>query len=626
MKRLIYILFLLPCCEVWAQQHFQDTLVLEEINVYGASVSKYLAGSKVEKVGLNGSTLNDAIAGSHAIYFKNYGNGQLSTISFRGTSASHTSVLWNGIPVNSPTLGQTDFSLWPSFLLDEVSVQYGNAGARYGSGAIGGTVLLESAQPELTNQIALEQQVGSFGHFLTGVKTVYGSDQLIAQTKLTYKNLDNDFSYQLKGTDQTQTQQNAAVRQYGVAQDVFFKPTVGKTIAVNVLGTLNNRQIQPTIYNNNSSDQIEDQNLRTAVSYNNVLSELNPDFTLAYIFNDQVYSEDSRVRSKQISALGNVEINLGNNTVMQIGSNYNHFIAESDAYEKSDGILDLYSAIRHQLFSYWHVSFNLRQSFSAGEAPLAPSIGQKIKLWSGNKSELAFKTQIGRSYRLPTLNDRYWQPGGNPDLSAEESWSVDAGFVLENKNASLSYRANLTGYKMWVDNWILWLPENGVWSPINIKEVHSSGLEFSGLMKYSKKDLTMTMKGNYSYTVSQNKSVLNANDQTLNNQLPYVPLHQGVVVFSTELSSWKLTASNEYTGLRYASDDNSAFNSIDAFNLLHASIGYKMKVGKTQVAAKLEVRNILDSYYENLLNRAMPGRHLNLTIQLNFNQNKNATN
>jgi len=41
-----------------------------------------------------------------------------------GASASHTMVTWNGININSPMLGQLDFSLIPASFLDEVEVFY----------------------------------------------------------------------------------------------------------------------------------------------------------------------------------------------------------------------------------------------------------------------------------------------------------------------------------------------------------------------------------------------------------------------------------------------------------------------------------------------------------------------
>ncbi|MCY0536351.1 TonB-dependent receptor plug domain-containing protein, partial [Klebsiella pneumoniae] len=71
--------------------------------------------------------------------------GQLTTLSFRGTSANHTALLWNGININAPTVGQTDYSTVPLLGFDEMAIQYGSAASCVGTDAIGGSILLGSA-------------------------------------------------------------------------------------------------------------------------------------------------------------------------------------------------------------------------------------------------------------------------------------------------------------------------------------------------------------------------------------------------------------------------------------------------------------------------------------------------
>ena len=190
---------LLACAELAAAQEL-DTLKLDEVEVYGSSISKYSSGARVIKLSNNHTgTLNQQIGDELPVYFKTYGSGQLSTVAFRGTSASHTAVLWNGIPVNSPTLGQTDFSLWPSFLLDDIAVQFGNSASLYGTGDIGGSVLLESSKPVLEGRYDLTvlSQVGSFGQYTNGISTSYGNSNLLGKTKIFHHYLENNFTYPL---------------------------------------------------------------------------------------------------------------------------------------------------------------------------------------------------------------------------------------------------------------------------------------------------------------------------------------------------------------------------------------------------------------------------------------------
>ena len=58
-----------------------------------------------------GSSLGDDLSIQTGAYFKEYGNGMLSSISYRGLGAAHTGVFFEGIPINSGLTGQTDFNL-----------------------------------------------------------------------------------------------------------------------------------------------------------------------------------------------------------------------------------------------------------------------------------------------------------------------------------------------------------------------------------------------------------------------------------------------------------------------------------------------------------------------------------
>ena len=45
-------------------------------------------------------------------------------------------------------------------------------------------------------------------------------------------------------------------------------------------------------------------------------------------------------------------------------------------------------------------------------------------------SYISGRVNFSRNFRAPTLNERYWQPGGNPDLEPEESYNIEAGITL----------------------------------------------------------------------------------------------------------------------------------------------------------------------------------------------------
>src|SRR5215203_5031861 len=103
MTRIIFFIIL----TVFANSSFAqtgDTTYLKEVRVYGIPVTSYATGSKIEQLqsGSEVMTASDKLINETPFYFKTYGNNQLSTIALRGTTASQTAVLWNGININSP--------------------------------------------------------------------------------------------------------------------------------------------------------------------------------------------------------------------------------------------------------------------------------------------------------------------------------------------------------------------------------------------------------------------------------------------------------------------------------------------------------------------------------------------
>ena len=72
-------------------------------------------------------SMADVLTFNSSVFVKSYGRATLSTVSFRGTSPSHTQVTWNGMQINSPMMGMTDFSTIPSFFIDKAELMHGSS-------------------------------------------------------------------------------------------------------------------------------------------------------------------------------------------------------------------------------------------------------------------------------------------------------------------------------------------------------------------------------------------------------------------------------------------------------------------------------------------------------------------
>lgn len=602
-----------------------DTLLLSEVEVYGTAISEYSSGSKtVELADADRTMLDHLISDRLPVYFKRYGNGQLSTVAFRGTSALHTTVLWNSVPVNSPTLGQTDFSLWPSFLLDDVAVQYGSNTSLYGTGAIGGSLLLSSRKPAFTDKnhrISVMSRVGSFGQVTHGAAISYRQAGTSGVTKVFHHYLENDFRYPVKGEPHLVIRQrNAAVKQFGISQDLYFT-SLNQPLALHAQLTRNDRQVQPSATVSSGGDELEDTNLRLALNHEATPGKGRLNNTLAYVVSDQYFYSNlnSRTMSQQFSGILGYELPLFRTGFLRLGTNVNHYIARTSSYYVTDWVTDVYAAFTFSPLPVWTVSLNMRQSLDNVSKPFAPGIGSEYRLIKNERSALLWKVRAGRAYRLPTLNERFWQPGGNPDLKTEVSLSIETGFSGSYRSETVQSEFDVHVFENRVNQWVAWLPvEPPVWSPENIKAVRVRGIEFGSSVAFEVIGQQIRLQGNYAYTASINRSGLTADDNSIGRQLPYVPEHQFNVRAAWEYKQWQAVMSTHYTGARFTTDDNSPVNRIDAFNLVNLKAGKSFRVDSVKIELRAESRNILNVYYENMINRAMPGRSYLFTFLFTF--------
>ena len=120
---------------------------LREVVVWGKRPMKDIG---VQKTTFDSIALKENIALSMAdiltfnssVFVKSYGRATLSTVAFRGTSPSHTQVTWNGMRINNPMLGMTDFSTIPSYFIDQASLLHGTSSVNETGGGLGGLVRL----------------------------------------------------------------------------------------------------------------------------------------------------------------------------------------------------------------------------------------------------------------------------------------------------------------------------------------------------------------------------------------------------------------------------------------------------------------------------------------------------
>lgn len=593
----------------------RDSLLLKEVTIYGLPEEKYLAGSSLEKIdsslekNYSSNHLGEVLSYQLPIYFRNYGNGMISGISMRGTAPQHTAVLWNGININNFSLGQADFSILPMTAFDEIKVHEGGGSARFGSGAFGGTVLLNSTshQPSL---LAIKQETGSFGRFFSSAKASFKKNKLSSSTSLYRLQSKNDFPIQ----DLNERQQHASFYQQGIVQDLQYDISTNKSIGLHYWYHDADRDIQPPVGKVNSTEEQQDRNHRLSLSYQQNgrlgISKLTGGFV-----DDVIVYNGSKSEILRWLASVNHQYTFQKQWNVQFNTEWNHIIGKIKEYggEPQEDRVDVAGSIQKQIRKH-SFSFNLRQPFiSHVHAPLLPYLGANLMLFDRAKQKLIMTANVSKNFRAPTFNERYWQSAGRTDLLPETSHAAEAGLSWSPGISKLTAK----GFYQIIDQWIQWVPDSdGNYRPENVKQVKVRGIESNVELQWKTGVFSFFSKSSYQLTHSTTSKTVSSDAASLDKQLIYTPIHTVTTMLTTRMNNWSFHVFAQYSGKRFTEASNDDLYSLAPFVLVDVSVAKKFVVKRNDFDIQFSIKNILNTNYQLYSGRAMPGRYFNL--QLNY--------
>lgn len=606
----------------------QDTSVtLSTIQVNSSSTRLSVVGginsdwqsTQLEKLPIN--NLADLLHTEAGTYIKSYGLGSLATSSVRGGSAGHTLVLWNGLPIQSPMLGQLDLALLPVLTAESISFTKGGNAALWGSGAIGGVINMNS-EADFSQQFSLQSGTGfgSFGHFQQDLKLAVGNNNLQSVTKFSHQQANNDFYYFLADGLPERQQTNAELSQQFLGQDLYWKINNQNHLAFHLWWQQSDRQIPPTNVQNRSEAHQDDLTTRFLVDYkhinNNGLWNIKTGFFDEHLnyFDDLILFESrSHFRTYLAEITGQW---FWKKQELLIGNFHTQTRAWSAGYREN-----IPNEYKTALFASWkyngakgNAQFSLRQEMVDGTfVPIVPALGFD---WYFIPS-LTLKGKISRNYRLPTFNDRFWRPGGNPDLLPESGWSQELTLAHETKAKNLLFHLSLTAFNRNIDNWILWSLQEGqsYWSANNITKVWSRGLEprLSATVRFKK--ITFQWRGGYDYILSTNQVALENPKMAVGDQLIYTPVHQAFGSFSIDWNKLHFAFQHNYTGAADGINEP-----LEAFQIGNVRLQYTNLFKQYKGTLFLNINNIWDTDYLVVERRPMPGIHFQTGLNLFFNK------
>lgn len=614
----------------WGQNLDKDTIKIKSISV------KTVRERKAESnIGSRTSTISNAVlqatqtqslaellSENSLVYIKSQGLGAMATVSLRGTSSNHTQVNWNGIPINSPMLGNFDFSQIPAFFTDEVSLYHGSSYLKGGTGALGGSINLGNNYDKQlrASEFKVMSEYGSNSTFTEGAAARFSVGKLTSSTRLYYQTSDNDFRYLNKVLNKDafyERRKHADFSKYGIMQQLYYDLPNDALLSANIWYLLDDRNLAPpvSVYRSSKESQ-RSANLRSYLRYSKENANQGLNITASYLNDDQRYKRvfdislgDLATKNISHSALimADYRYTFGPKMEINASANYRYDQVVSDSYAQKHTSRNTVSAMVAAIWrptSKLALNAQIMSEVNGGRCVPTYSIGGSYQVID---NLLKIKASNAYNHRYPTLNDLYWEPGGNIDLRPERGFSYDATVALTPKLGIVKFDLEASYYHKDIKDWIMWIPTtNGyIWEPANFNRVRSQGLEL--MIKASAKtgNFYHNVIFNYAYSPSIDRST--RGDGTRNMQLPYIPLNHWNARYLLQWLNMAFNYCISFTDVRFTSADESY--STNAYTTHDAELDYKFKLGKrASLKLSLRVDNITNAYYESTQYYPMPLR------------------
>lgn len=657
------VMMMLLCLQLFAQDMADSVFLLSPFEVSSSRLfEKETAGMKetsvdtlvlLQKINLS---LSDVLAENTPVFIRNYGRGALATASFRGSAESHTQVSWNGININSPMAGMVDFSLIPVYVIDEVKLKYGNASIAGQSGGLGGSIDIGNAV-DWNNRLGVTfmQGVGSYNTWDDFLKLSIGNEKIQSKTRAYYSYSKNDYTFINKGIAEIDpetgtishpldTNKNADFSRYGFLQELYFKPTQSNVFSLRWWWQSAERTLpQATSYegpeNSNLNTQTDIDNRIVAdwkhygsnfkVLFRSGFSSKQLDYILKNTISGigeipAIYSE-SKQKSFLNKASISFEIDEGLSLETFMDYNYHDVISADSVnktgYQKNRAELSYALAVRKNFAERLNVNLIIRQDWVDFErVPLIPFFGVDYKVL--DQADFFIRGNVARNYHQPSLNDLYWQPGGNPDLKSEDGLSYELGADYHFKIKNFNIQTGLTAFYSDIDNWIIWIPSyKGYWEPQNVKKVVAKGLELNLSLNRKSGGVGYALSGNYAFTRSVNYGdPLVWGDESYGKQLVYIPVHSGNIMMNLNWKKFSLTWQHNSYSERFttSANDLSRRNRFYPYFMNDLIIGKEFTLKKLSISAEIKVYNLFDETYHSMLYRPMPGRNYLFMLMIKY--------
>lgn len=569
----------------------KDPILFPEITIHNPTVQSH----HLSKKGFGRNELVNSIPGT---LLRSYGGSAgIALTSIDGGQTKDVKVVFNQIDLTSPQLGMTDLSQIPFQLLGYLNTQ-SNSNLTYGSGTTDGVIQIH---PWATPTGIQLQRGNDKSHSLSLHYNLNSKDQSI--NFLAGQNID-------LGTHPVIYNEEEISRENQYFKQTFFGANYKKKYEnwishFSGWHSIQDRGISGLIWSPNSAASRQDSLslvsgslvrllpkgfLRTSITYresseNYLDPNLNIDSkhlskNLSSTFMG-IYSPNSNLKFRSTFGYSNEQVKS-----TDAGNNYRDifFFAPSLSISNIIGI-NLLSALRLDHYSDFGTALNY--SFQIDK--------QVFNL-------LNFSASTGSSFRAPTFNDLYWNPGGNIHLKPESSHFTK--IALHAKTSLLSIEIfNKSKYS---DHLIVWNSSGNYWKPENIEKSSRNIVGINTSLGFSDR-----------FTLNSSIQNIQSKNHSSGNQLRYSPEWIGNMSIQIKYSNWVMRFDTHLTGKQLVMVDYPSNLELDPTLISNISLT-SPHFYQDQFQLTFHVSNVLNHELITIYGYPEPSRlfRLNISYQL----------
>ncbi|MEN9339550.1 MAG: hypothetical protein RIQ62_862 [Bacteroidota bacterium] len=574
------------------------------------------------------------------VFLRNYGVGNVSTLSIRGSSAAQTQVLWNGININSAMSGLSDFSNLPVSFFDQIRIDYsGNQQET----AVGGSILLgdDKTVYQSESKLKVSSAFESLRNLSAAGEYRYATSRVSNRVKVFVTQAENRYSFYNPDKQREDTVLQAGVGALHILDRFAFRGKKGNEGIVQVWAFWKDREIPAASFETYRPRTDQNQALRSAFNWGHTLRQrYRYEMKVAALYEGYSYQDNglsirSHSASWQMPWQHQLKTSIRQHEMeCRAGSLVSVLIPERQHTIYGAHVELIYS--NHRFWKYFQGSARIKREWN-----------NRFSLpWSGSVQINATLPllmhaylQMSSTYRMPTLNELFFDPGGNPNLQPEKSKSIEVGLQADSKPGKHSFHCQLAAFHRRVNDWIVWYGSS-VLTPHNIQEVWSRGIEWSSSFSrrlthshavnwpdtmFVPKSMDIKQQqsrfwkepilfGNlfYAYTLSTTQASALVNDYSLGKQIPYVPRYAVKAELGIRTSNWECRYLQTYTGYRFITTDESQY--LPPYFTGNVFFSYQIHGKKGPIRIQGGVNNLFGARYESVRGRFMPGRNWSIAL------------